>query len=301
MRKNTLDKPGIPENMLAKWQRVVDLTAALVNVPASLVMKTDAPEHAVLVTSDSAGNPYHIGDSFELNSKLYCHDVLKNTDELVVKDANKDPHWNDMADLEHGMSFYIGYPLLWPNGDNFGTICVLDQHVNRKALLQRKFLQQIRGIIESDLGLLTQVAQRESELEEANAALRALLSNLEEPRIDFEAQVLRQIKGLIMPHLAKLRHNAANREPDRSYIELVEKNLNKITSRYTRRLATAFENLTPAEIEIAQLVMNGRTTKDIADTLSRETSTIDFHRHNIRRKLSVASRTNLRSYLLSLQ
>lgn len=48
------------------------------------------------------------------------------------------------------------------------------------------------------------------------------------------------------------------------------------------------------------MVMNGQTTKDIAKALSRETSTIDFHRNNIRRKLGLDARVNLRSHLLSL-
>ena len=48
--------------------------------------------------------------------------------------------------------------------------------------------------------------------------------------------------------------------------------------------------------------MNGNSTKEIARILSRETSTIDFHRNNIRRKLGIESRaTNLRSHLMSLQ
>ena len=49
------------------------------------------------------------------------------------------------------------------------------------------------------------------------------------------------------------------------------------------------------------MVMFGKTTKDIAKALSRETSTIDFHRNNIRRKLGLEGRDqNLRSHLLSI-
>ena len=41
--------------------------------------------------------------------------------------------------------------------------------------------------------------------------------------------------------------------------------------------------------------------KDIAATLSRAPSTIDFHRHNIRAKLGVERRVTLRAYLLSIR
>ena len=68
------------------------------------------------------------------------------------------------------------------------------------------------------------------------------------------------------------------------------------------QLTTIFETLTPTEQEIAQMIMRGQTTKDIARTLSREPSTIEFHRNNIRNKLGLKrSGQNLRSLLLSIQ
>jgi len=345
-----IPKPTVPEDVIAKWQRVVDLAANIVDVPSSLIMKTDPPDHSVFVSSRTDGNPYEVGQSFVLNAKLYCFSVLQNCDELFVRDAYSDPDWNDNQDLDHGMSFYIGYPLTWPDGTLFGTICVLDKRDNKKAGLHRELLKEFRRVIEGDLAFLIEanrreqveqhlqetlaeleqrvdrrtraitkvnqglrqeifnrkkaeeaLLQREGELEEANAALRVLLSNLESSRLDFEEQILRQIKGLILPHVSKLRAHIGHMEPHRSYLGLVETNLNNITSSFADRLVAAFENLTPSEIEIAQRVMHGQTTKDIARTLSRETSTIDFHRNNIRRKLGLERRgINLRSHLLSL-
>ncbi|MGI9384584.1 MAG: hypothetical protein ACR2PO_15645, partial [Methyloligellaceae bacterium] len=87
----TVRKPDIPEALMAKWQRVVDLTANIADVPSSLVMRTDPPDHSVLVSSSTDGNPYEVGQSFVLNSKLYCHAVLQNRDELLVRDAHTDP------------------------------------------------------------------------------------------------------------------------------------------------------------------------------------------------------------------
>ncbi len=345
------DRPSVPDEIVAKWQRVVDLAARIVEVPSCLVMRTEAPDHAVLVTSHTDGNPYSVGQSFVLNRRLYCHSVLANCDELVVRDALSDPDWGDNQDLEHGMTFYIGYPLQWPDGALFGTICVLDRRDNEKAHLYRTLLQEFRGVVESDLaqlcevdrrtrleaqlhdtlellerrvedrtqalallndGLQDEIVQRrnteadlirnERALEEANAALRVLLQNLESSRQDFEARILRQLKGLVLPHLARLRKNIGQREPDRSYLELVEHNLQNITSAYAGNLATAFEVLTPTEIEAAQLVLNGQNSKDISRVLAREKCTIDFHRNNIRKKLGIKRRdVNLRSHLMSLQ
>lgn len=317
-----MSKPALPAETVAKWQRVVDLAACIVEVPSSLVMRTEAPDHRVLVSSASEGNPYRVGLSFRLNSSLYCYAVLRDRGELVVRDAAADPVWCDNQDLEHGMTFYIGYPLAWPDGEIFGTICVLDRRDNTKAMLLRQLLVEFARLIESDLALLCEMAERrrlESELEahlaeleqrveertraleEANTALRVLLSQVEASRHESEERILRQLKGLVAPHVAKLRVSAQVGPQARASLELIDANLKTITTALASRMAAAFERLTPTEAEIAQMVMTGRTTKEIAKALSRETSTVDFHRNNIRRKLGVGDRgLNLRSYLLSL-
>lgn len=316
-------KPAISQETIAKWQRIVNLIARVANVPASLVMRTHEPHHSVFVSSVSEGNPYKPGCRFTLNEKLYCYGVLRNDGELTVEDATCDPDWVDNDDMEHGMRFYIGYPLKWPDGSIFGTICVLDTRRNRRALLFREGLQEFARVIEADLELLTEidrraaleselqatldqleqrVANRTADLEEANAALRVLLNSVETSREEYDEKILRQIKGLVLPHLAKLRGRLEGDPAGRAYLELAEESLKSITSEMRGQLATVFEALTPTEQEIAQMIMRGQTTKDIARTLSREPSTIEFHRNNIRAKLGLKrSGRNLRSLLLSIQ
>ncbi|NOE17365.1 GAF domain-containing protein [Ruegeria atlantica] len=316
------DHPEIPQETLANWQQLVDLVAELADVPASLIMKTDAPDHAVLITSDHPENPYPVGLSFQLNPKLYCQGVLQRDGELVVEDAACDPDWADNDDLEHGMTFYIGLPLKWPDGSVFGTICVLDRKQNRRALLFREGLAQFARMVESDLALLqevylrraleeklnetlaqleTRVADRTRELQETNTALRVLLSSLDDERKGRDHEIVEQVRGRVLPYLEKVRTQLSGDEAQFVYLELAEKNLNEITASLSDKLTDAFAAMTPTEIEIAQMVMFGKTTKDIAKALSRETSTIDFHRNNIRRKLGLEGRSqNLRSHLLSI-
>jgi hypothetical protein len=315
-------KPAIPEATIAKWQRIVDLAARIVDVPSSLVMKTEPPDHSVLVSSNTDGNPYRVGMSFELNSKLYCYSVLRKCEELLVRDAYRQAAWRDNQDLEHGMSFYIGYPLAWPDGTLFGTICVLDRRENEKAILHRDLLIEFCRLVEGDLALLTEMAERKRleselqaalqqlerrveertrELEDTNTALRVLLSQVESSRLAFEEKILRQIETLVVPHIARLRQSRRSCQSDQAYLDILDANLRKITSSFANKLVAAFERLTPTETEIAQLVIAGKSTKDIAQALSRETSTIDFHRNNIRRKLGLENkRVNLRNHLLSL-
>ncbi|MFZ0134879.1 MAG: helix-turn-helix transcriptional regulator, partial [Desulfobacterales bacterium] len=59
--------------------------------------------------------------------------------------------------------------------------------------------------------------------------------------------------------------------------------------------------LTPQEMQVAGLVKDGKTSKEIAGILHIAETTVNFHRKNLRRKFSLTSQgANLRSYLLSL-
>ena len=145
------------------------------------------------------------------------------------------------------------------------------------------------------------VAERTEDLEEANTALRVLLSSVEQAREEYDLKLLRQIKGLVMPNLAKLRIRLENDPTGRAYLDMVEEQLKSITTNVSGQLMTVMEKLTPVEREVAQMIMRGQSTKEIARTLSRGRSTVEFHRNNIRSKLGLRhSGKNLRSLLLSL-
>ena len=109
------------------------------------------------------------------------------------------------------------------------------------------------------------------------------------------------MNGLVMPHVGKLRQFLSRNTAGLEHLDTMTESMKSITSDKSAELATAFQGLTPAETEIAQMVMRGRSTKQIAQRLSRATSTVDFHRNNIRRKLGLRRHgKNLRSHLLSI-
>ena len=60
--------------------------------------------------------------------------------------------------------------------------------------------------------------------------------------------------------------------------------------------------LSQTELEVAHLVRQRKTTKQIAESMHLADSTIDFHRNNIRAKLGVKNKKiGLYAYLCSLQ
>ncbi|MGD8314701.1 MAG: PAS domain S-box protein [Syntrophobacterales bacterium] len=138
------------------------------------------------------------------------------------------------------------------------------------------------------------------ELEEVNTALRVLLKRRNEDKIESEEKTLSNVKQLVLPYIARLKSSGLD-DNQVTYVNILESNLNDIVSPFSRRLSSTYLGLTPTEIQIANLVKEGKTTKEIAKALHSSPRTVEFHRNKIREKIGIKnSKVNLRSYLLSM-
>jgi PAS domain S-box-containing protein len=138
-------------------------------------------------------------------------------------------------------------------------------------------------------------------LEEMNAALRVLLRRMEEDRTELEDKVRLNIQQMIQPCLEKLKSPGLT-DRQKKHLETLEANLQEILSPFTHKLLADYPKLTPSELQIANLLRQGKSSKEIADELSLSERTVETHRRNMRTKLGIKDKkTNLRSYLLSNQ
>ena len=137
-------------------------------------------------------------------------------------------------------------------------------------------------------------------LEEMNTAMKVLLKKREEDKTEIENNVLTNVKELVMPFVDKFRETQLD-DQQKTFLSIIESNLNEIISPFTRKLSLEFLNLTPTEIQIANMTKHGNTSKKIAKVMNISPRTVDTHKKNIRRKIGLeGKRANLRSYLLSL-
>jgi PAS domain S-box-containing protein len=156
----------------------------------------------------------------------------------------------------------------------------------------------VQDITEKKAAEKTLDAERQS-LEEANTALKVLLKRREEDRKELEEKILANVQQLVMPHVKKLKKNVLDPVQQMS-IGLVESNLNEIISPFLHNIQ-GFK-FTPRQLEVATLIREGKTTKDIAGFLNVSKDAIDLLRFQIRKKLGLnKEKTNLQSYLKSLR
>ena len=118
--------------------------------------------------------------------------------------------------------------------------------------------------------------------------------------LNFSDQLARTLLNYLSAHVEKLK-NSRIKAKDRTLVDIIDTHLQDIISPLLQRFANAKILLTPQEMQVASLVKDGKTSKEIADLLNVSETTVNFHRKNLRVKFGLRNqRTNLRSYLMSI-
>lgn len=160
---------AIPDEIIKLWQRIVDSVAIFLSVPGVMINRLEPPDLEVFRSNNSPVNPLPSGTRMPMDG-LYCTDVALRRHSLSVTDAAHDGQWSDSPTAKAGIIAYNGVPLLWPDGEVFGTLCAVDTGKNEWEDKAAVLLGTLREIIESHLALVMtreDLAFRADELEQA--------------------------------------------------------------------------------------------------------------------------------------
>jgi len=207
-----------------------------------------------------------------------------------------------LAVLDRQGWFYSEQPYLRKDGSiMIGKLAV------RKVVKQDGVSAYLEGIVEdiTERKKAEKVLQeREDELrikaqylEEANTTLKVLLKTMENNQEELKQRFLINIKDQVMPYLDKLKKSPLQ-DVQKGYIQMVETHLGEIASPFVQNLNSSFLDLTLKELQVASLVRDGKTSKEIAELLNVSQRVIDFHRKNIRKKLGLNDRGESLALLL---
>ncbi len=248
-----------------------------------------------------------IEDSEELHGKTY-HSFYNAENQQIIK--------RELVKRKKGMSSTYEIELLGKNGTKrnvmiSGAPIFLSENKIQSAIgtftditnLKRteKALMKVHDELERRVKERTRELEiKTNSLEEINTAMKVLLRKREEDKKEIEDNVLTNVKELVEPYFKKIKKTKLDDQQE-AFLGIIESNLNEIISPFTRIMSLKYLNLTPSEIQIANLIKYGSTTKKIAELLNISPRTVESHRKNIRRKIGLEhKRANLRSHLLSL-
>ncbi|MBN2417916.1 MAG: PAS domain S-box protein [Deltaproteobacteria bacterium] len=145
-----------------------------------------------------------------------------------------------------------------------------------------------------------ELQEKTTSLVELNTALKILLDRREKDKEENGEKILLNVKELLIPYINRLKSGPLN-ENQKNYVGLVESGLQDIISPFAQKLTSRYMHISPRELQVSNLVKDGKTSKEIADTLNTTERTVVAHRANLRKKLGLGKKANLRTYLLSLK
>lgn len=145
------------------------------------------------------------------------------------------------------------------------------------------------------------LAEKANDLLGTNQALQQMMRKNEEDRKEIEEKVLFAVHEMVEPYMEKLEKSPLN-DYQQSFLNIIRTNLSEIVAPFMKDLGHKYFRLSPAELNIANLIRLGTSTKDIADQLKMTKRTVDFHRDRIREKIGIKNtKSNLKAVLQDLE
>lgn len=176
--------------------------------------------------------------------------------------------------------------------DSSGKIVEI-QAVGRD-ITERKKIEEALRLSQSEL------LSKNQELERKNIALQELLAQIDLNKQQVQDNIIANIDNCLLPLIKqfKLRHLD---DDIVGFIDIVERNLDQLTSSFGKKITRDSLKLSPREIEISNLVTMGLTSKEIAKLLHISENTVGRHRNSIRRKAKIVNdKISLNTYLHNL-
>lgn len=137
---------------LESWQDVVNMMASIYNAASADIVQLRDEQFNVVASSNNADNFLSVDYSWPWNMQSFCRRMVEIKDALYVSNAKQSAEWCDTPPVAEGpVRSYLGFPLYWPNGEVFGSICVIDTKPTNYPENFVTLLSQLKKLIEANL------------------------------------------------------------------------------------------------------------------------------------------------------
>lgn len=114
-----------------------------------------------------------------------------------------------------------------------------------------------------------------------NIALDVLLDKRDLDKKNVADAIKDNLTKTVLPYIDRLKH--CNRLQDAEALApIIEANIKKSVYPFTSSFSAVYRKLTPTEVQVADLIKAGKTSKEIAGVLNISARSVNFHRANIR-------------------
>ncbi|RAK09348.1 PAS domain S-box-containing protein/diguanylate cyclase (GGDEF)-like protein [Halanaerobium saccharolyticum] len=145
----------IPEKTTKQWQKLLELLVEKAGAKDALVTEYDKPFLKIIKVSENGKKTFSECDKLILSGH-YCQAVVEDQKKLEINNAAENQIWKDAAELKLGLKSYLGYPVFWPTGEIFGSICIHDNQKREFGSAVKKQMQFTKDIIEDNLEIFYQ-------------------------------------------------------------------------------------------------------------------------------------------------
>ncbi|MBF0490702.1 MAG: PAS domain S-box protein, partial [Candidatus Omnitrophica bacterium] len=134
------------------------------------------------------------------------------------------------------------------------------------------------GVVECYVAIQRDITKRkeaEQAIEQKNSALKEILQQIEIEKKNIKEDVFLNVGEVLLPALKKLRRKGS--PIDKKYIDILEHNLKNLTSTFGRNVSDKKFKFSPREVEIANLIKSGVSSKEICNMLNISFKTVEAH------------------------
>lgn len=183
----------------------------------------------------------------------------------------------------------------------------LEKTVYKKTFALRKVNKRLSAEIAAHKKSIANLKNREAELDdknktfmELNYALAVLLNKPEKDLDEAEECMISKLNMLIKHAVPGSPAQGLPTAQD-EYLGNLRDGLKELSSLLKTKRSFVYQCLTPMEIQVANLIKQGKGTKEIADLLNLSCRTVEVHRYNIRKKIGIGKKSvNLKTYLMTM-
>jgi len=236
-----------------------------------------------------------------------CDEVLGNKICIYKDKVSKQFPQNEWL-TGHKIEAFAGAPLADANGELIGILTVMDTKplsnfmvdgaLSILTIFASRAAAELKRINAEDeqLAIATRLRKEQKALFDKHVALKQVLEHMDAEKSDFRHEISSSMEQALMPYVKKMRQK--NGSLSKWDLELFEDAIKSITGTEIDDFRANYSKLTSREMDICDLIKEGKTSQEIADMLHLSLQTIQKHRSSIRKKLQLKNKNiNLPAYL----